>query len=101
MELQDFTFMPHNDVGIDDINAITQHKNLISQENYEDAGTLAGDHGAGFVASLFNGIQNKIRTIQLYLLNEFVAESDEYYSDAEPDTTFMKENGYVYWIKPF
>ena len=71
MELRDFTFTPHNDMDIDDINVIAQHKNLISQGNYGDAGTLASNNGKGFIASLFNGIQNKIRTIQLYLLNEY------------------------------
>lgn len=101
MELKDMIFTPHNDMGAEDVDIVTQHKNLIDLGNYSDATTLLddNDYQKGFRASLFNSIQNKIRTVQEYLLNEFVAETDEYYSYEEPTEEFMRENGYKFWMK--
>ena len=103
MELSELTFVPHSDVGANEIDIVNQHKNLINSGNYSDAITLLNNEnfGKGVRASLLNSIQNKIRKLQLYLLNEFIAEKDEYFSDTEPDTTFMKENGYTHWIQPW
>lgn len=103
MELKDIVFEPHNDMSAEDIEIVTQHKNLIDSGNYSDATTLLDDNNyqKGFRASLFNSIQNKIRTLQEYLLNEFVADEDSYYSYDEPDAEFMEENGYKFWIKPY
>ena len=103
MELKDIVFEPHNDMGAEDTDIVTQHKNLIDSGNYSDATTLLDDNNyqKGFRASLFNSIQNKIRTLQEYLLNEFVADEDSYYSYDEPDAEFMEENGYKFWIKPY
>ena len=39
--------------------------------------------------------QDKLRELQLYFLNTYVAEKDEYFSDTEPDTSFMEQNGTV------
>lgn len=103
MELKDMIFTPHNDMSAEDTDIVTQHKNLIDSGNYSDATTLLDDNNyqKGFRASLFNSIQNKIRTLQEYLLNEFVADEDSYYSYDEPDAEFMEENGYKFWIKPY
>ena len=103
MEQKDIVFEPHNDMGAEDIEIVNQHKNLINTGNYSGATTLLdnNDYQKGFRASLFNSIQNKIRKLQLYLLNEFVANDDEYFSDTEPDITFMEENGYTHWIQPW
>lgn len=103
MELKDMIFTPHNDMSAEDTGIVTQHKNLIDSGNYSDATTLLDDNNyqKGFRASLFNSIQNKIRTLQEYLLNEFVADEDSYYSYDEPDAEFMEENGYKFWIKPY
>ena len=103
MELKDMIFTPHNDMGAEDTDIVTQHKNLIDSGNYSDATTLLNNNNyqKGFRASLFNSIQNKIRTLQEYLLNEFVADEDSYYSYDEPDAEFMEENGYKFWIKPY
>ena len=103
MELKDMIFTPHNDMGAEDTDIVTQHKNLIDAGNYSDATTLLNDNDyqKGFRASLFNSIQNKIRTLQEYLLNEFAADEDEFYSYDEPDAEFMEENGYKFWIKPY
>lgn len=103
MELKDFSFIPHSDVGANEIDIVNQHKNLINQGQYSDATTLLDNENfeKGVRASLLNSIQNKIRKLQLYLLNEFVADEFEYFSDTEPDTTFMEENGYTHWIQPW
>ena len=80
---------------------VTQHKNLIDSGNYSDATTLLNDNNyqKGFRASLFNSIQNKIHTLQEYLLNEFVANDDEFYSYDEPTAEQM--DGKTFWIKPY
>ena len=78
-----------------------RHKIATAYENYGDAKTIVENYDKGFNASLFNAIQNKIRTVQLYLLNKLAAEPEEYYSDTEPDAEFMRENGYLFWTKPF
>ena len=103
MELKDIVFSPHNDMSNEDTEIVTKHKNLIDSGNYSDATTLLDDNNyqKGFRASLFNSIQNKIRTLQEYLLNEFAADEDSYYSYDEPDAEFMEANGYKFWIKPY
>lgn len=103
MELSELTFVPHSDVGANEIDIVNQHKNLINSGNYSDATTLLDNQNfeKGVRASLLNSIQNKIRKLQLYLLNEFVAEKDEYFALEEPDITFMQENGYTHWIQPW
>lgn len=94
-------FTPHNDMGAEDTDIVTQHKNLIDSGNYSDATTLLNnnDYQKGFRASLFNSIQNKIRTLQEYLLNELVADEDEFYSYDEPTAEQM--DGKTFWIKPY
>ena len=101
MELKDMIFTPHNDMGAEDTDIVTQHKNLIDSGNYSDATTLLNDNDyqKGFRASLFNSIQNKIRTLQEYLLNELVADEDEFYSYDEPTAEQME--GKTFWIKPY
>ena len=101
MELKDMIFTPHNDMGAEDTDIVTQHKNLIDSGNYSDATTLLNNNNyqKGFRASLFNSIQNKIRTLQEYLLNELVANEDEFYSYDEPTAEQM--DGKTFWIKPY
>lgn len=101
MELKDVVFSPHNDMSAEDTEIVTQHKNLIGAGNYSDATTLLdnNDYQKGFRASLFNSIQNKIRSVQEYLLNEFVADDDTYYSFTEPTNEQM--NGKTWWIQPY
>ena len=78
MELKDIVFSPHNDMSNEDTDIVTQHKNLIDSGNYSDATTLLNDnvYQQGCRASLFNSIQNKIRSVKEYLLNSFVANVD-------------------------
>ena len=103
MELSELNFTPHSDVGANEIDIVNQHKNLIDSGNYSDATTLLNNENfeKGVRASLLNSIQNKIRKLQLYLLNEYFSEKDTYYSDEEPSLEFMKENGYKFWSKPW
>ncbi len=101
MELKDVVFSPHNDMSAEDTEIVTQHKNLIDAGNYSDATTLldSNDYQKGFRASLFNSIQNKIRTVQEYLLNEFVADDDTLYKFTEPSKQEME--GRKWWIQPY
>lgn len=101
MELKDIIFSPHNDMSAEAAEIVIQHKNLIETENYDDATTLLDNNNyqKGFRASLFNSIQNKIRTVQEYLLNKFIAEDDEYYSYTEPTEEQME--GKTWWIQPY
>ena len=103
MKLSELTFVPHSDVGANEIDIVNQHKNLIDTGNYSDATTLLdnNDYQKGFRASLFNSIQNRLRSVQEYLLNQFVADDDEYYSYEEPTAEFMEENNYIWWIQPY
>ena len=103
MEINDLNFIPHSDSGADEIEVIEQHDNLIKSENFDEATSLLDNENfeKGVRASLLNSIQNKIRKLQLYLLNEFVAEKYEYFALEEPDITFMQENGYTHWIQPW
>lgn len=103
MELSELRFVPHSDVGANEIDIVNRHKNLINEGKFSDATTLLNNEnfGKGVRASLLNSIQNKIRKLQLYLLNEFVSDEFEYFSDTEPDAAFMEENGYTHWIQPW
>ncbi len=103
MEKKYITFVPHSDVGAFDLETVNKHKNLIDDGNYSDATNLLETKGfnKGVRASLLNSMQNKLRNLQLYFLNQYVAEKDEYFSNTEPDPSFMEANGYTHWIKPW
>lgn len=103
MEERDFIFVPHSDVGTFEIDVVNQHDNLINEGSYNDATALleTESFNRGVRASFLNSMQDKLRKLQLYFLNEFVAEKDEYFSDTEPDTEFMQQNGYTHWLKPW
>ena len=97
-------FVPHSDISLSDMDDVNKHNNLIKQNNYSAATTLAHECAAtisqkGVQASFFNAIEQKIRELQIYLLNK-TASPDEYYSLTEPSAEFMKENGYLFWLKP-
>ncbi len=101
MNLKDIVFEPHSDMGADSIELVNRHDNLIKQNRYDDATVLLNEnkYKKGFRASLFNSIQNKIRALEIYLLNEFVADTDELYSFTEPTEEQM--NGKDFWIQPY
>ena len=103
MEIKDFSFIPHGDIGANELEVVKQHENLIKNNQYSDATTLLNNKNIqkGARASLFNSLKEKIKKLQLYFLNQFVAENEEYYSDIEPTTEFMTENGYKFWIEPW
>lgn len=103
MELNDITFSPHNDMSAEDIKIVTQHSNFISRKKFNAAAALLNscNYTKGFRAALFNNIQNKIHDLEVYLLNEFAAAKDEYYSVNEPNEEFMQEHGYNFWIQPY
>ncbi len=100
MTLKDIVFEPHNDMSVDDAATMAAHHNLIKSGNYSDATNLLDNHSytKGFRASLFHSIQNKLRELELFLLNEFAAEPDELYSYTDPSKEQME--GKTFWIKP-
>lgn len=75
MTKKDIAFTPHSDMDIHDMAAAKK----------------------GFCAAIFNTIQNKLREIQLYLLNK-TAEPDAYYSFTEPTEEEMQ--GKTFWLQP-
>lgn len=101
MNILDFAFQPHGDMDAEDQNIVLQHKTKIDKKEYDDAIAILDENNYhdGFRASLFNGIQNKIRSFQIYLLNEFNAEPDELYSLTEPTPEQMQ--GKKFWIQPY
>lgn len=94
-------FTPHNDLHPDDISLVKEHENLIKENKFSDATALLdnADYQKGFRASLFNSMEQKIRSIQEYLLNKVIAEPDEYYSYSEPTEEQMKNK--TYWVQIF
>ena len=103
MEIKDIVFEPHSDMSAYDIDLVRQHDELIKQKSYDDATALLNnnEYNKGFRASLLNSFQNKLRKFEEFLLNEFVADDDEYYSFTEPTIEFMEENNYTWWIQPY
>lgn len=101
MNKTDLLFVPHNDLHPDDINIVEQHQNLINNEQFSDATALLdnNDYQKGFRASLFDSIEKKIQQIQIYLLNKYVAEPDEFYSIEEPTEEQMENK--TYWIQVY
>ena len=103
MEISEISFVPHGDVGASEMCVVEQHKALVNNNQYDDAVELLKNNNfdKGVMAYLLNSIVDKIYKLQYYLLNEYIAENDEYYSDSEPDADFMNDNGYKFWIKPW
>lgn len=99
MTIDDVKFEPHSDMEIDDIPIVNEHSNLIKENKFSDATTLlkTTQYKKGVVASLFNCMEQKIRDIQIYLLNKQAAP-DELYSETEPTPEQME--GKLFWIKP-
>lgn len=96
MEYQDIVFTPYSDTGANDISIINEHKNLISQNKFNDAVTAAKQLGNGFTASFFNGLRARLRAIEVFILNEFIAENGEYYSYNEPNEEEMPEDAKIF-----
>ena len=96
-------YEPYSDTTISDKEIVALHENYIAENNYKKAKEIVDNDASmnkkGFRASFFNAIETKIKELQIYLLNK-KASPDEYYSATEPTMDFMKENGYLFWIKP-
>lgn len=91
MVYQDIIFTPYSDTGVDEKTAINEHTELIKKNNLNGAASIAVKTGKGFTASFFNGFRERIRALEVFLLNEFVAEPGEYYSYNEPNEEEMPE----------
>jgi len=99
MNRKDISFVPHSDMETHEVSTVKQHKNLILQNRFQEAVSLLDNsgHKKGFRAAIFNAIQNKLREIQIFLLNK-TAEPNEYYSLTEPSEEEMQ--GKTFWIQP-
>ena len=99
MTQKNISFVPHSDMDIQDAPLVEQHKNLIARNKLSEASSLLDNAGynKGFRAAICNAIQNKLREIQIYLLNKSAA-ANEYYSITEPTDKEME--GKTFWLQP-
>ena len=98
MEYKDITFEPLSDTGANDIDSINEHNELLNNDSFSYAASLTASVGKGFTASLFNLIQEKLRALEVYILNEFVADEGEYYSYNEPNIDEMPDDA-IFFIQ--
>ncbi len=101
MTTDDLKFIPHSDMSAEELDIAASHKKLIQDNLYDKSiSFLNGSNDKkGFTAAVFNAIQNKLKKIQVYLLNKPSAETDEFYSITEPSP---EETGNKsFWIKPY
>lgn len=99
MTIDDINYEPHSDAEIDDMATVHEHNALYNDNKFSDATTLleAKQYIKGIVAPLFNLLEQKLRNIQIFLLNKQAAP-DELYSYTEPTDEQMQEK--MFWIKP-
>lgn len=98
MEYKDIVFEPLSDTGANELDLINEHDNLINNNQFSDASTLLSSTDKGIKASLFTFIQERLRALELYILNEYIAEEGEYYSYNSPNVEEMPE-GAVFFIQ--
>lgn len=98
MEYTDITFEPLSDTGANELDLINEHNRLLNNNYYSEASTIASSTKKGFTASLFNYIQERLRALEVFILNEYVAEPGEYYSYNEPNIDEMPEDA-VFFIQ--
>lgn len=96
-----FSFRPHSDMDADRKETAIQHREEIQKKNYSSATNILDEnhYNDGFRALLFNSIQDKLRRLEIYILNEFYAEPDELYSLTEPSPAQMGNK--KFWIQPY
>ena len=65
-------------MDVHDVNTVEQHKNLIARNRFSEAASLLDNTSRqkGFRAAIFNTLQNKLREIQIYLLNKTAAPTN-------------------------
>lgn len=98
MEYSNIVFTPLSDTGANELDLINEHDNLINKNQFSDASALSATMDKGIKASLFTYIQERLRALEVYILNEFVADEGEYYSYNEPNIEEMPENA-VFFIQ--
>lgn len=95
------SFTPYDDIGISDEEVTNAHQNLLEQHRYDEAVETIDENPAmnkkGIRASIMNRIEERIRQLQIHLLNK-TAASDELYSLTQPTESQM--NNKLFWIKP-
>lgn len=98
MEYTDIIFEPLSDTGVNELDLINEHNELLKNNKMSEASNLISGTDKGFKASLFDYIQERLRALEVFILNSFVAEDGEYYSYNEPNTEEMPE-GAVFFIQ--
>lgn len=99
MTINDLRFEPHGDMELDDLETVNNYTNLISKKCYDDAQDVLINekYKKGYTATFFNYLQDKLRQIQMIVLNK-TAAPDEFYSAKEPTEDQMA--GKTFWIQP-
>lgn len=84
------------DNSLDNLNIINTYNNLVVQKKYDEANEFINsqENNHGYFADYFNAIENRIESLQVYLLTK--AKKEVFmHSDIEP--TQVNEN--MIWIE--
>lgn len=99
MTENNITFIPHSDMSIDDEVIVKQHLAIVNSTRFNDATAYLDNnyYSKGFRASLFNNMENKLFTIQEYLLTKETDSTEEIISDDEPDLSVES----IFWLTDY
>ena len=97
MDYNDIIFDPLSDTGVNELELINEHNELLKNNKFSDASNLMSMTEKGFNAVLFNDMHNRLRKLGTST-KEYVAEKSEYYSNNEPNTDEMPEDA-VFFIQ--
>ena len=90
-EVDDLLFL--NDVDLDHLSIANEHKELLAQEQYTDAGELLENSDMdSMCASLFNLLENRIYATQDHLVNKHTKWYEEYGVESPIECFDMPEN---------
>ena len=95
----DTSRLPLSDIGLEDLNLLSQYNSLMDAGEYSNAVSELdiNNFTGGIRASVFNDIKSKMELIEIYLLNSVTLKGD-YYSYAIPRLKEFGENNF--WIQP-
>ena len=100
MTREDLIYIPHNFAELGNLNIISQHKDLISSNNFSQAVDLLNQNlqVEGMRAELFNTIEQKIMYVQEQLEGKTKAEYILYQQTEPTDDEF---EGKVIWAQQY
>ena len=84
------------DNGLDNVNVVNTYNNLIAQKKYDEANTFINspENIRGYFADYFNAIENRIESLQGYLLTK---EKKEVFIHSGAEPAQISEN--MIWIE--